>query len=204
MSNAVIAGLEHALKAGEIASDRLLVQFGGAYLYYCQPDPGTRFSNGNLVRIGLIFLVPSHQSLEQGIDVGWSGARLGSSDDGVVFTKLDRPVPWSGRGIMCLKEGVLTVEYWLSDGSGLKYAIEWVSPVGDDGDWEGRFVATDIDGREIRGDVHHVRLENAAKLEKEFAGIPMRFWSLLDVKTVGEWGRRVYNQLPEDKKGTAE
>lgn len=195
-----ISDLGRTLAAGNKIPEDLLVNVGGAYLYYCRVTHGA-FDSGILSRIGLIFVVPIAGD-DTGAEVDLYGLRLASSRNGEDYQP--DSLSWGGHGVYAVHGEKVEVEYILSDRLGMRWAIERVQPVGDSGDWEGEFQATSGDGLEIRGRVEHIRLENRAKRRREFDGLPIRFSTFLTAELRATWGRRLYNLLPQEERTTDE
>ena len=203
MNSQVIQRIEDQLQKGLIVPDNLIVELGGPYLYICKVDDGCSFSNGDLGRLGLVFLIPDQNpTLNDGAKAKLFGIRLASTRDGKSFISLDIPSKWTWDGHISLLDNHLQIEYDLSDGLHMIQAMESVRPTTNDDDWTGSFHAVKSDKSEVTGTVRHIRWWPNMKMPNEFKRLTINFWDVLSPKDIGAWGRRLYNLLPDEEKAT--
>ncbi len=198
MHSTTLESLQQALRSGSAAADSLLVDVGGAFLYYCRVDETSAgFDGGDIGRIGLIFLTPEVVEGDE-IRISLCGLRLGSTQDGLEYRPDEKA--WEGAGFFNHDDG-LGITYILQDRDGARLADETLQ-VDDQGDWSGSFHAINKQGEAISGKVRHVRWENSKRLSEAFGSVPVRYWQLLDADLVGRWGQRIYDALPKEEQAT--
>lgn len=186
------------LRKGDPIPENLLVQIGGAHLYYCRTDnESATFDGGDVGRIGLIFVVPEFDAVGRE-RLALYGLRIGSTKNGTEY----RPdiKEWSGEGELSVAETAareLQISYVLHDSNGDKLAGETLSSAGGSGDWQGTFTAFGKAGELIKGSVRHIRWSNRECVAEAFAGFPLRYGSFLPAAIIAQWGDRLYQSLDE-------
>lgn len=186
------------LRKGNPIPDNLLVQIGGAHLYYCRTDKESApFDGGDIGRIGLIFLVPEFDAVGRE-RLALYGMRIGSTKDGESYESDIKD--WHGEGELSLADTTskeLQISYVLHDSNGDKLAGETLSSSGDSGNWEGTFTAFGKAGEPIKGTVQHIRWSNRECVAEAFEGFPLRYGSFLPAEIIAQWGDRLYQGLDE-------
>jgi hypothetical protein len=198
MQSIALENLAQALRSASAAADNLLVDVGGAFLYFCRVDEDSAtFDSGDIGRIGLIFLVPELGEDDR-IRIRLCGLRLGSTKDGLQYRPDEKF--WEGTGSFSHEDG-LSIDYVLLDHDGARLAEETLRP-DEQGDWSGHFRAVNKADEAIHGMVRHVRWENSERLQDSFKSTALRYWRLLDAELVGRWGQRIYDTLPKEDQAT--
>jgi len=201
---------ENAIRKQRLVQEGTRVALGGAVIYVCVPDEA--FPNGDVSRLGVLFVVPDKSDEVGDVPVRVFAHRLASRKRGEAFKLEAEPVGFSGSGRLTVDEELTYVYNWNDPNVPEIGVSDRLIPVNQDGIlvWKGRFTGKCGDKVVVTGHVQHAYWSDAdAFLNKvarkddfKIPRIDPQFWRVMQPGEIGSWGRRMYDLLPESEKAT--
>lgn len=170
-------------------SEEDCLELGGLKAYVC--SPAQPFDNGDLRRVGWLFLTPRPGA--RGATVNVFGARLLSDrEDGRHAFR--EPVTWTGTGEIRDKNQAAHFTY-RSDSPGSRGVNDDDFLLSSGEVWPGTFSHKEAEsGREVFGNVELSSIVDG-ELPDVIKALDLRLRQLLPLEVQGEWGRRLFNEL---------
>jgi hypothetical protein len=201
---------ENAIRKRRLVKESTRIALGGAVVYVCVPDES--FGNGDVSRIGVLFVVPDKSQEVGDVPVRVLAHRLASRKAGEPYELEPEPVGFSGSGKLTVDEELTYVYNW-NDPKVPEIGIsDRLVAVNQGGIlvWKGRFTGSRGGKIVVSGQVQHAYWSDANAFlntisQKDGFEIPRidpLFWKLLNPEDVAEWGNRLYDLLPNEAKVT--